>query len=96
MSSGSEYKASSDEDQEDEDSEEEILKKPKKQLSGIRKRRWTPKETKVFAEIFKENINKKTMPNKTVMNKASRIITTRTISQIRTRINNVILGKQTL
>lgn len=61
-----------------------------------RKRRWTSEENSIFQKFFKKYITEKILPPGTVIELAQKQLNTRTKAQLRTRIHNVINGKQTL
>ena len=61
------------------------------------KRRWTKEEVQIFDRIVGPYIEESTMPPRHILDRvAEKVAHSRTINQIRTRANNVILGKQTL
>lgn len=61
-----------------------------------RKRRWTSEENSIFQKFFKKYITEKILPPGRVIELAQKQLNTRTKAQLRTRIHNVINGKQTL
>lgn len=60
-----------------------------------RKRRWTEAELGAFNRVFKQHISGKNMASgREVQQVQEKDIPSRSIAQIRTRLNNIILGKQ--
>lgn len=62
----------------------------------VTKRRWTDAETSTFKKAFQANIDKKEMACGANIAAVQKVMGTCTIAQIRTRLNNIILGKQKL
>ena len=60
------------------------------------KRRWSFEENTIFKRAFQETLLNKKMPTGDEILSCSKEIKTRTVAQIRTRLNNIILGKQKL
>jgi hypothetical protein len=59
------------------------------------KRRWNEAELGAFNRVFKQHISNKNMATgKEIQYVQEKEIPTRSIAQIRTRLNNIILGKQ--
>lgn len=59
------------------------------------KRRWNEAELVAFNRVFKQHISNKNMATgKEIQCVQEKEIPTRSIAQIRTRLNNIILGKQ--
>ena len=77
----------------DSSSSEEIVI-PKKKKS--RKQRWTDAENETFKDHFKSYLESKTLPRGDFLRKAVALFPQRTAQQIRTRVHNVITGKQVL
>jgi hypothetical protein len=59
-----------------------------------KKKRWTEDENQIFLKYFKEEIRLQKMPLAAQMQRALKELRNRTLLQIRTKINNIILGKQ--
>ncbi|KAL5014751.1 hypothetical protein ScPMuIL_009021 [Solemya velum] len=59
-----------------------------------RKKRWTDDEKLLFKSLFKRYIQDKILPPGKVLQNALKKLQNRTIFQIRTRIHNIISGKQ--
>lgn len=57
------------------------------------KRKWNEEENNFFIKFFKEEIGRKKMPTGYKIAKAQKQLN-RTVAQIRTRVHNVINGKQ--
>lgn len=62
-------------------------------MHGI-KRRWSFEENTVFKRAFLDALSKKQMPSGEEIMSVSKEMGTRTVAQIRTRLNNIMLGKQ--
>ena len=60
------------------------------------KRRWSFEENTVFKRAFQDALLNKKMPSGKEILSVSKEIKTRTVAQIRTRLNNIMLGKQKL
>jgi hypothetical protein len=58
------------------------------------KRRWSEEEVGIFKKAFKDNILNKAMPSGSELKEVQKQLSHRSVSQIRTRLNNIILGKQ--
>jgi hypothetical protein len=58
------------------------------------KRRWSFEENTVFKRAFQDALLSKKMPPGDEILSVSKEMKTRTVEQIRTRLNNIILGKQ--
>jgi hypothetical protein len=61
-----------------------------------RKRRWSVEENIIFKQCFKNCLNNKIMPTSVQLKLAAKRLPKRAIAQIRTRVNNVIKGKQVM
>ncbi len=59
-----------------------------------RKKRYTKEEESIFWKYFQTDIQKGNMPRGEKIQKVAALLPGRTVPQIRTRINNYILGKQ--
>lgn len=57
---------------------------------------WTADENKKFLLCFKKCFAEKRMPKKYEMDKACQNILTRTRAQLRTKVHNILCGKQSL
>lgn len=77
----------------DSDSDMEIQPPPMPPMPPKRKRRWTEEENNVFKNYFKDYINRKTLPPGSVIKKVQTKLN-RSVAQIRTRIHNILTGKQ--
>lgn len=60
---------------------------------GIKKR-WTEEENQIFLKYFKEEIHLKKMPLASKLQRPLTDLRNRTLLQICTKINNIILGKK--
>ena len=58
------------------------------------KRRWNCEEIQIFNNKFETNLLNKTMPTAQELANSKNELVSRSTSQIRTRLNNIILGKQ--
>jgi hypothetical protein len=58
------------------------------------KRRWNCEEIQIFNKEFETNLLNKTMPTAQELENSKNELVSRSTSQIRTRLNNIILGKQ--
>lgn len=78
---------------EEDPSEDEEVEKVEEQKP---KKRWSVEENSLFKRIFFQFLEKKTMPPGSTLIAAQKHLTSRSVAQIRTRVHNVINGKQKL
>lgn len=72
-------------------SDDDVTRPPK-----IQRRRWTEDERELVMRVFGNDITNKTMPSGAKLVDTSRNMGTRTVAQLRTYINNHIMGKMKL
>ncbi|XP_052759701.1 uncharacterized protein LOC128202688 isoform X2 [Mya arenaria] len=76
------------------------LEKGSEESSGeelkMRKRRWSEEENIIFKQCFKNCLDDKIMPTSVQLKVAAKRLPERGIAQIRTRVHNVIKGKQVM
>ncbi|KAH3849501.1 hypothetical protein DPMN_091904 [Dreissena polymorpha] len=58
------------------------------------KRKWTSEENISFMDFFRDEIRTKKMPAGSKIMQSLKILTGRTVAQIRTRVHNIIRDKQ--
>ena len=63
-------------------------------ISDKKKVRWTASENETFRQKMENYIKTKTMPPGRVIKELQEKMQTRTVPQIRTKIHNIITGKQ--
>lgn len=64
--------------------------------TSSRRRRWTVKEMQQLSAAFGSCIHSKTMPSGKQISDLAKNMPGRTVAQIRTQINNLVLGKRSI
>jgi hypothetical protein len=70
------------------------LSEEEKQMTTIRKRRWNEEENKFFRAVFQKCLMQHRLATGSEMDRACKGLPIRTRAQIRTKLHNIIQGKQ--